>query len=169
MAEKQETREKNNPHFEQNKQGEELSHLSKVIITGFVGGAFWSLIGYFAFYFNFTEMGPALILEPWAIGEWKEGMTGHMIGIIAIGILSIGVAIIYNLLFRNIPKLWPSILFGVALWAFVFYLLNPIFPKLESVNDLSRNTIITTICLYVLYGAFVGYSISYDTEQMKQT
>lgn len=168
MAEKQENNEKNNPKFEQNKSGEELSHITKVIITGFVGGVFWSIIGYMAYYFNFTELGPALILEPWAIGEWKDRTIGQIIGIVAIGVLSIGAAIIYNALFKKFVKLWISMLFGVALWAFVFYLLNPIFPNLEAVNDLSRNTIITTICLYILYGAFVGYSISYDAEQMKE-
>ncbi|HHY73077.1 MAG TPA: hypothetical protein GX497_07610 [Bacillus bacterium] len=159
---------KNNPALEQNKEDEPLSHLSKVVIIGFIGGVFWSLIGYLAYYFNFTEMGPSLILQPWAIGDWKYETTGHWIGIIVIGLLSIGVALVYNVFLKNTQKIWPSILFGVVLWLIVFYLLNPIFPKLESVREFRINTIITTICLYILYGVFVGYSISYDAEQMKQ-
>lgn len=158
----------NDPKLEQNKGEESLSHLAKVMITGFVGGAFWSLIGYIAYLFNFTELGPALILEPWAIGDWKNETTGHLIGVIVIGLLSIGAALLYNLLLKNTETLWVGILFGIALWAFVFYLLNPIFPNLESVNEFSRNTIITTICLYILYGVFVGYSISYDAQLIKK-
>lgn len=169
MSEKDKNTEKDNKNLEQNKSDEPLSHIAKVMITGFFGGVFWSIIGYLAYYFNFTELGPSLILQPWALGNWKNEATGQWIGIIIIGLLSIGVALIYNVFLKNIPKVWPSILFGVALWLIVFYILNPIFPNLESVRDFSRNTILTTICLYVLYGVFVGYSISYDAEQMKQT
>ncbi|WP_017755741.1 YqhR family membrane protein [Calidifontibacillus oryziterrae] len=159
---------KKNDNLEQNSKNEELSHMTKVIITGFVGGVFWSFIGYIAYYFNFTEMGPALILQPWAFGEWKNDTAGHLLGIVAIGIVSIGAAILYNAVFRNILKLWPSIVYGIVLWIFVFYLLNPIFPNLEEVKEFNRNTIITTVCLYVLFGVFVGYSISYDAEQTKK-
>jgi len=169
MAEQiEQTNEKENPQLEQNKKEPELSHLSKVMIIGFFGGVFWSLIGYIAYFFNFTDMGPSLVLEPWAVGAWKVKTAGHWVGIFIIGLLSIGVALIYNLFFKNIRKIWPSILFGVALWFIVFYLLNPMFPNLESVRDFSKNTIITTLCLYILYGVFVGYSISYDVEQMKR-
>lgn len=169
MAENQDkTVERNNPKLEQNKNEKPLSHLSKVMIIGFFGGIFWSFIGYIAYYFNFTELGPSLILQPWAIGDWKNETIGQWIGIIVIGIISIGAALLYNVFLKNTQKIWPGILFGVALWAIVFYILNPIFPNLESVREFSINTIITTICLYILYGVFVGYSISYDAEQMKQ-
>lgn len=160
--------EKNNPNYEQNKKDEPLSHIVKVMIIGFFGGVFWSLIGYIAYFFNFTDLGPSLILQPWAAGDWKNETIGHWIGIIIIGLLSVGVALIYNVFLKNTQKIWPSIFFGIALWAIVFYILNPIFPNLESVREFSRNTIVTTICLYILYGVFVGYSISYDAEQMKQ-
>ncbi|WP_458412535.1 YqhR family membrane protein [Schinkia sp. CFF1] len=159
---------KNNPNLEQNKGDAPLSHMSKVIMIGFLGGVFWSLIGYIAYYFNFTKLGPSLILQPWTIGAWKYGTIGQWIGIILIGLFSIGAALIYNVFLKNTQKIWPGMLFGIALWLLVFYVLNPIFPNLESVREFGRNTIITTLCLYILYGVFVGYSISYDHEQMKQ-
>ncbi|WP_102345627.1 YqhR family membrane protein [Bacillus sp. Marseille-P3661] len=168
MAENQE-KPRDNKELEQNKKDQPMSHMQKVIVTGFFGGVFWSLIGYIAHYFNFTELGPALILQPWAIGDWKNDFMGHFIGILVIGIISIGAALLYNAFLSKFQKLWPGILFGVALWIIVFYLLNPIFPDLEEVQDFKRNTIITTICLYILYGVFVGYSISYDANDVPQS
>ncbi len=43
-----------------------------------------------------------------------------------------------------------------------FYLLQPVFPNIPPLTDLNMYTIVSTICLYILYGTFVGYSISYD-------
>ena len=64
--------------------------------------------------------------------------------------------------------MWGGILYGVVLWLIVFYGVNPLLPNLESVSHLERNTIITTLCLYILYGVFIGYSISFETQEMNR-
>lgn len=154
--------------LEQNQQEEPMSHVSRVVMIGLFGGLFWSLLGYIAYIFNFTEMGPALILEPWIDAEWKNSPLGNFIGIAIISLASILIALLYNAMFSKFDKLWIGITFGLALWGLVFYLLNPIFPNLKPVTELDPNTIITTICLYILYGVFIGYSISYDAVEMKK-
>lgn len=160
--------EKNNSKLEQNQHEEPMSHMARVLVIGFFGGVFWSFIGYIAYYFNFTEVGPALVLTPLALGEWKNDVTGQMVGIIIIGLISIAVAIVYNAFFRKNQNLWGPIIFGLIVWGIVFYLLNPIFPGLNEVGNLEVNTIITTICLYVLYGVFIGYSIFYDANEVTE-
>jgi hypothetical protein len=46
----------------------------------------------------------------------------------------------------------------------VYLVLNPIFSEMKPFLDLSRDTVITSICLYLVYGLFIGYSINYEYE-----
>jgi hypothetical protein len=151
--------------LEQNQQEQPMSPITKSIITGVVGGILWSLIGYVAYIFNFSKLGPSLVLQPWALGDWKSGVLGQFIGIAAIGLLSIPVALIYKGLFSKIEGMWLGIVYGAGLWALVFFILNPLFPDLQSVKELGWDTNITTVCLYILYGVFVGYSISFNYKE----
>lgn len=158
----------NEQQLEQNKREEPMSYNAKVATIGFVGGLFWSFIGYFSFYFNFIKFGPALALMPWALGDWKKTYIGQFVGIFVIALLSILVAFLYKIIFQKYFNVWIPILFGLLLWAVVFLLLNPIFPGLKSIQNLDINSIITSICLYILYGLFIGYSISYEYAEMTQ-
>ncbi|MDT8862513.1 YqhR family membrane protein [Alkalihalobacillus sp. MEB130] len=150
------------------KNNDEMSFAAKVALIGLFGGLIWSLVGYFAFYFNFIRVGPALALMPFVLGDWKDTYIGQLVGIAIISVLSIGVAFLYKLLLQKINKLWVGIGFGLVLWLLVFYVLNPLFPGLKSLNNLDMNSIITSICLYALYGAFIGYSISYEYAEQHQ-
>lgn len=148
------------------KQNEQsLSFHSTVALIGFFGGLIWSILGYLAFYFNFTRVGPALALMPWALGDWKNGWLGQLVGIGVIAVLSIAAAFLYRLVFAKINKTWPGLLFGLVLWLMVFGLFNPMFPGLKPLTQLDLNTIITNICLYLLYGLFIGYSVSYEYHE----
>ncbi|ADU29959.1 hypothetical protein Bcell_1696 [Evansella cellulosilytica DSM 2522] len=145
-----------------------LSFNGTVALIGFFGGLFWSIIGYVAFYFNFASVGPALALMPWALGDWKHGWMGHLVGIGFIAIVSIAVAFLYRLVFAKINQPWPGILYGVALWVVILGLFNPMFPELDPLFQLDVNTIITTLCLYLVYGLFIGYSVSYEYHERTQ-
>ena len=142
-------------------QPQRMTYLMTVFIIGISGGIFWSLIGYLAFYLNFINFGPALILKPWALGDWKNSYSGHLVGVLIIGIISIGIAFLYKLMFQKIQSMWAGIIFGLLLWIIVFHILNPFFPGLKPVVKLDQNTVVTSVCLYVCYGLFIGYSISY--------
>jgi len=159
---------KQDPNLEQNKHEEPMPMIAKVVVTGLFGGLFWSLLAYLAYLFKFTEISPNLILQPWAVGDWKDRVLGQFIGIVIIGLLSIGIALLYYGLLKKFRSMWMGLLFGLILWAIVFYVLNPIFPDLKTVNQLERNTIITTLCFYILYGVFIGYSISFEHNEIAE-
>ncbi|MED3791296.1 YqhR family membrane protein [Niallia alba] len=144
-----------------------MSFIALVIWTGMFGGIFWSLIGYVGYVFNFTEIRPNIILEPWAIGSWKYGWLGTVISIIAIGFFSTGAAFAYYLMLRKFKTVFIGMGFGIALFACVFIVLNPIFPSMAPFLELKRDTIITSVCLYILYGVFVGYTISYEENEIQ--
>ncbi|WP_137788921.1 YqhR family membrane protein [Bacillus sp. E(2018)] len=151
--------------LEQNKQESQSSFMSRVVGVGFFGGLIWACFGFIAYYLNFSKVGPALVLAPWALGKWKTEWIGQLISILIIALLSILVAIGYRYAFAKIKSMWAGILFGVALWGIVFFLLHPIFPGLEPMNTIGKNTITTTLCIYILYGVFVGYSISFEYSE----
>lgn len=141
-----------------------MSIITHVFWTGLFGGVFWSIIGYLAHLFHFTTLHPNVILEPWALGRWKKEWQGTLISIILIGIISIGIAYIYYAAFKQFKGMAAGIIYGLALFLIVFFVLNPLFPSISPIYDLSRDTIITSICLYIIYGLFIGYSISYQYQ-----
>ncbi|MEK4147360.1 YqhR family membrane protein [Robertmurraya sp. FSL W8-0741] len=158
---------KGNPKLEQNNKEEPMSIMTMVVLTGLVGGILWSSIGYLLYVFHFTEIRPNVILEPWALGEWKKQWLGTVISIIFIGIISIGVALIYYAILKKVTSILGGIGYGVVLFLLVFFVLNPIFPGIEPFGELNRTTIITSVCLFILYGIFIGYSISYEYEELQ--
>lgn len=151
--------------LEQNNKEEQMSFAVKVALIGLFGGLIWSLVGYFAFFFKFIRVGPALALMPFVVGDWKDTYIGQLVGIAMIAVLSIGVAYLYRALLRKVHQLWVGVAFGLVLWFLVFWLFNPFFPGLKEIQNLDSNTIITSLCLYALYGAFIGYSVSYEYAQ----
>lgn len=149
------------------KQNQSASFLAKVVVIGLVGGLLWSFIAYLASIVNLTEISPNLILQPWTLGAWKDKTLGNFISILLIGVISIVAALIYFAVLKRFKSIIVGMVYGVALWALVFYLLNPIFPNLKTVRELEMNTVITTLCLYILYGVFVGYSISFEAAELE--
>jgi hypothetical protein len=138
-----------------------------VFWTGLFGGMFWSTIGFMAYYFNLSDVRPNVVLEPWVLGKWKFGWQGTLVSIVILGLLSIAVAFLYYALLKKFNSLWIGLGYGILLFLFVFFLLNPLFPGIKPVTDLSRDTIITSVCLYSIYGIFIGYSISYEYQHKK--
>ncbi|EWG10682.1 YqhR family membrane protein [Cytobacillus firmus] len=153
--------------LEQDQREKPMSFMTMVVITGLVGGILWSGLAYLAYVFNFTEIRPNVILEPWTIGAWKEGWLGTLISIFLIGGISIIAALIYYAALRKFQSIFVGAGYGVALFLLVFFILNPIFPGISPFWDLERNTIITSICFYILFGVFVGYSISYEAQELR--
>ncbi|WP_409972354.1 YqhR family membrane protein [Bacillus sp. Bva_UNVM-123] len=144
-----------------------MSFITLVIITGFIGGVFWSGLGYLASLINLTEIRPNVILEPWTIGDWKEGWLGTIFSIVLLGGISIIASLIYYLSLRKLSSPLVGMIYGVVLFLLIFLILHPIFPGISPHHELSRDTIITSICLYILYGLFVGFTISYEESERK--
>jgi hypothetical protein len=155
--------------LEQEQHEKPMSVLGLAVLTGLFGGIFWSSIAYLAYLFNFTDIRPSVILESWTIGDWRKGWLGSVISIFIIGMLSVGAALIYYFTLRKFNKFYLGILYGLALFLLVFFVLNPIFPGIDPVSELKKNTIVTSICLYILFGVFVGYSISYEEAEIRKT
>src|SRR5690625_4879587 len=135
----------------------------RAIRTGCIGGVLAVLLAIFMYYFNFAEVHPKhYLLTSWVNGQWAHRWIGDVVSVFLIGLLSIVVAIVYYLILKKIYAMWVAGLFGLVLWSLVFIMIQPMFSNLQPISKLSQDTIISTICLFLLYGVFIGYSISYD-------
>ena len=140
----------------------------RTALIGFWGGLIWSIFGFFTYYLNFSRVGPGMILAPWAFGAWKKGVYGQLTGILVIALISILIAFLYKWTLGKIRFMWIAVGFGLALWVIVFYIFQPWIPGLLPVLLLGRDTISTTLSLYILYGLFIGYSISHHLQANNQ-
>nr|WP_259544941.1 YqhR family membrane protein [Heyndrickxia oleronia] len=154
-------------HMEEKHSNHRVSFISMALVTGFIGGILWSLLAYLCYYFNFTKIEPNILLEPFTVGNWRGSWIGIIITIIMYGIISIGVALVYYLVLKKFKSMWVGIAYGLILYLVVFFILNPIFPSMKPFFKNDYNTLITSACIYALYGLFVGYSISYEHNEFK--
>ncbi|MFD1066225.1 YqhR family membrane protein [Oceanobacillus locisalsi] len=148
----------------------EESVLTKSMYTGFVGGVSFSLLASVMYYFNFLEVEPkSYLLTSWVSDAWTDTWLGIFFTTILAGVLSLLVAFVYYFIFKKIKHMWAGILYGLILWVLLFLLFRPIFDDIPAVMEWSVNTWVTTICLFILYGTFIGYSISYDYMESEKT
>lgn len=152
--------------------GKRLNY-SKVIIhtsiTGFVGGVFWGSVGMILYYFNFLEINPKMyLLKPWINVEWVNHFQGDILSLLITGLLSILVSLVYLLIFRKIHSIWVGFMYGIILWCIIFIILQPLFTNIKGILQFKKETIITSLSLFILYGTFIGYSIAYDYYERKR-
>lgn len=153
---------------EEKKEKNDEQLLGKSLKTGFVGGVFWSAIGIFLHYFNFSEVHPkSFVLQSWTNAKWTDKWQGDVVTLLLLGIISVGVAALYYMMLRKINSMWVGVMYGAALWLIFYLLIYPLFPDIKPLVELNIDTIVTTICVYLLYGLFIGYSISYDYYDIK--
>lgn len=140
--------------------------ITMAVITGFVAGVAGSLMGYLVHYFNFTEISPSIIIAPWS-GGWKEGWAGILLATLLYGLVSIVTALIYYGTMKKRKSFWWGMVYGAVLFLIVFLVLFPLFPETKSLLNYDLNSILTALSAFILYGVFIGYSISYEYEEFQ--
>ncbi|MEH7452236.1 YqhR family membrane protein [Gottfriedia acidiceleris] len=142
-------------------------NFNKIVSIGFFGGIFWSTVLLVLSYFDFTQIGPNFVLERIKLGKWANGIVENLISIVGIGIISILIAFVFYFIGRKFNGVLPGIFFGLLLWVIVFILLGKIAFDLKAIKDYSSDTTVTTICLFILYGTFIAYSVSFAFQEQK--
>lgn len=139
--------------------------IADVVIIGFVGGVIASFLGIVAKYFHFMQFSPKFIFTSWSNGSWIKTWQGSLMTILLFGFISIVFAFIYYLSLKKMRSLFSYIIFGLVCWLILFVAFKPIFKDLPAITKLSFDSIITSLCLFALYGVFIGYSISFDYQE----
>ncbi|MCM3738230.1 YqhR family membrane protein [Bacillus cytotoxicus] len=148
---------------------QEQSVTKKIVQIGLFGGLFWGGVWYFLHIFSFTALGPNYLVLPFALGDWKEGGWGNIVGIICMGILSILVAFIYKAVLSKFEGLIPGVIFGLVWWGLLFFVIAPVAPVIKSMMGMPKETIVTTACIFILYGVFIAYSVSFEVNNNTST
>jgi len=135
----------------------------RVATTGFFAGLIWSTVWTFLAFFNFSELSlSSFFLEGWTDAKWVEKWPGQLLSIFLWSILSIGVAYIYYLFFRRLTGVLPGLVYGVVIWLIMIILSSSLILHIPAISQMDLNTIVTTLSILIIYGVFIGYTISYD-------
>ncbi|WP_082233865.1 YqhR family membrane protein [Halobacillus massiliensis] len=145
------------------------SILAKSLTVGFVAGLIWSTFGSIFYYFHFTQVSAAtFIFRSFWQTDWTGSLLAEILSILVVGLLSIFVALLYFLILKKKKGIWPGVIYGVLLFVVVFIALNPVFSAVPSWSEMTSDSYVTNICLFILYGVFTGYSISYEYREYNQ-
>lgn len=142
-----------------------MGYYGLVNSVGFFGGLLWGGIFQICNYFNFTEIGPTFLVRTWVKADFVKGWMGVALSLLCLCVISLIFAYIYSFIFRKLTSYWIGIGYGIVIWAIAFLVLRPLFPYMKTVGELSADTIVTTLCIFILYGLFVGYSISFEYHE----
>lgn len=132
------------------------------IIIGLVGGLLFCAIYEVFQFFHFIEK--TTLMPSWSFlaPSWKEGFIPHIIWWGMICILSIIWGLLYQLTVKWSETMWPGIIINSILFVVIFGVFGWWLDLGPNVKELKHHAIVSIACLFVLHGAFVGISISYD-------
>ncbi|CAM3788588.1 YqhR family membrane protein [Cohnella lubricantis] len=132
------------------------------VIVGAFAGLFWGLARWLAAGFKFTMVPQAFLADPFVRRNVLASAGWQWIGLLLFIAMSVVAALVYWLLLGRLRGPWPGIAFGAAWWALLFLVLGPRTGLAEPVQTLGWPTIITELCLYIIWGLFIGYSIAFE-------
>lgn len=130
--------------------------------VGLFAGLIWGLLKIVFYWFEFTKVEPAFFVKTWYVDRYLNGWQGHIIGLFWIVIASIAAALLYALLFRKVRGPWMGVVYGLAWWAMLYIIIGPWTGLTEGILTLDRNSFWTDISLFLLWGLFIGYSITFE-------
>ncbi|UUZ79584.1 YqhR family membrane protein [Paenibacillus sp. P26] len=129
---------------------------------GFFAGLIWGGIKIIEHYFHFTTLSPGFLIEPFFkhsfLSTWQGMLTGWLFFIL----FSIVASLLYTVLLAKARGPWFGIGYGIFWWAMFFLLIGPITGMTHWLLYMDLNTILTDACLFVLWGLFIGYSVSFE-------
>lgn len=131
-------------------------------MVGFFAGLFWGLVKLVFYWFEFTKIRPSQFVTPWYKAGYLNSWQGHFIGYFWIVVASIAAALLYALVLRKVKGPWPGMAYGLLWWAVMYIWIGPWTGLTEPVLKLDPATFWSEICLYLLWGTFIGYSISFE-------
>lgn len=136
---------------------------------GFFAGLIWGVIHWIFYILKFTQVIPAYLAEPFFKHVFLKTGAGHLVGLLFFIVFSILVSLIYAVLCRKLNGPWPGIIYGILWWIVIFIVVGPLLDMIKPLSELSVTTIISEFCLFLLWGLFIGYTITMEfTDERKR-
>lgn len=141
--------------------------LQKAWIVGIVGGVFGTIVWLIMHYFHFVHVRPFIVWEKLFLNkELFEPWYMKLVGIFLNGIISMIIATIYFGLLRRLHHWIFGVLYGIILWLIVYLGMPILFYQYNPFADQTLETHTGFLCFMILYGVFIGYTISFDDEAL---
>ncbi|OBA05627.1 hypothetical protein A9P44_13035 [Paenibacillus polymyxa] len=137
---------------------------------GFFAGLLWGLIRWLFYSLHFTVVAPGFLAEPFFKHSFMNTMAGHLVGLLFFIALSVVASLVYTLILRSFNGPIPGIIYGLIWWVVLFVLTGPKLGMMNPPNRLTWNSIYTEICVFLLWGLFIGYTVAveYTDERMRE-
>ncbi|MFD0619441.1 YqhR family membrane protein [Paenibacillus sp. GCM10027629] len=132
------------------------------IQIGFFAGLIWGGIRWVFYIFQFTTITPGYLAEPFYKHSYLMTMRGQMVGWVYFILLSILATMIYTLCLRKLKGPWPGIGYGIVWWVILYGFIGPMMHMMPMLTKLSRTTILTEFCLFLIWGLFIGYTVAVE-------
>lgn len=111
---------------------------------------------------NFTVVLPGFLVDSFFRQSFLKTGWGNVVGIAFFILFSIVMALLYKVLLGKFQGPWPGIFYGLAWWIIVFVGVGPMIGITGWMNQIGWNTIFTEVCVFTLWGLFIGYSIAFE-------
>ncbi|WP_223829704.1 YqhR family membrane protein [Paenibacillus arenilitoris] len=129
---------------------------------GFFAGLIWGIVRWLFYAMKFTTILPGFAADPFFRESFLKTGWGMVVGIGCFIALSIIAALLYYVLLGRMRGPWPGIVYGLAWWALLFVALGPLLGVMAGVTKEGWNTLFSELCVFLLWGAFIGYSIAFE-------
>jgi hypothetical protein len=130
--------------------------------TGFFAGLLWGGMRIAEYYFKFTKVHPTFLIKPWSTPAFNQTTLGYMTGWAAFILFSVIAALIYTIVLRRLRGAWMGMLYGLVWWAILYFAVGPRMGMMKRLGKIEWNSLITDGCLFLLWGAFIGYTIAFE-------
>ncbi|GIO11827.1 hypothetical protein J19TS2_13820 [Cohnella xylanilytica] len=144
------------------RRGESIHPAAYSAIVGFFAGVFLGFIRWFATGINFTKIPQAFLADPFVRRSALGSAGWQWIGLALFIAMSVVASLIYWLALGRLRGPWPGLFFGAAWWALLLFVVGPPTGAVEAPRLLGWNSIVTELCLYLIWGMFIGYSIAFE-------
>lgn len=132
------------------------------LYIGFFAGLLWGSLKLLQFAMRYTDVVPGFLLEPFFLHSFLVTWQGLLLGYASFIGLSLAAALIYGLALRKLKGPWPGLVYGLAWWAALYLLVGPITGMVPAVTQIDINSLVTDMCLFAVWGMFIGYSIAFE-------
>lgn len=139
-----------------------------ILNLGFYAGLIWGAFKIGLYYVGFTKVIPAFLVEPFMKHDLLASWTGHIIGLLSFIIFSLIASFVYYGLFKKVRGPWMGMIYGLLWWALLYIAIGPPSGMMKNLLKLDMNSITSDLCMFLLWGVFIGYTIAVEFNDESQ-
>lgn len=139
-----------------------------ILSLGFFAGLIWGAVKIVFYYLGFTKVIPGFLAEPFYTHKFLNSWNGHLVGWFYFIVFSLLASVLYMIFFSKVKGPWLGIGYGLFWWSFLYLFFGPLNGMMKRIDKLDWNSIISDICLFLLWGIFIGYTVSMEFTDESQ-